>query len=215
MGFFYYCKVEFTTVNTFSNVTGFSHFTMVNTDLVCCGGNGGRMKAKFTIVNFPKTIWFIAGISKLCLFSWHLVALFEMRSLSVTLLNTYTCIFNAASLFFSFFRAKQYSRDVTVTQTIFAFIRGKSTVNSGFQGIIRLESSINLEVNHSIQVFFTFFLSIVWIRLLVGTLFLRNLHVLFTLEFHRSSFRNPTRRFFRRSRLRSNSASTAYIWPRK
>ena len=69
LGFFYYSKVEFTTVNTFSNVTGFSHFTMVNTDLVCCGGNGGRMKAKFTIVNFPKTIWFIAGISKLCLFS--------------------------------------------------------------------------------------------------------------------------------------------------
>ena len=54
LGFFYYSKVEFTTVNTFSNVTGFSYFTMVNTDLVCCGGNGGRMKAKFTIVNFPK-----------------------------------------------------------------------------------------------------------------------------------------------------------------
>lgn len=90
LGFFYYSKVEFTTVNTFSNVTGFSHFTMVNTDLVCCGGNGGRMKAKFTILNFPKTIWFyIAGISKLCLFRWHLVALFEMRSLSVTLLNLY------------------------------------------------------------------------------------------------------------------------------
>ena len=112
----FFVKVEFTTVNTFSNVTGFSHFTMVNTDLVCCGGNGGRMKAKLaTVVNFPKTIWFIAGISKLCLFSWHLVALFEMRSLSVTLLQTYTCIFSAASLFFSFFRAKQYSRDVTVT----------------------------------------------------------------------------------------------------
>ena len=138
LGLFYYSKVEFTTVDTFSNVTSFSHFTMLNTDLVCCGGNGGRMKAKFTIVNFPKMIWFIADISKLCLFSWHLVALFEMRSLSVTLLNTYTCIFSAASLFFSFFRAKQYSRDVTVTQTIFAFIRGKSTVNSGFQGIIRL-----------------------------------------------------------------------------
>ena len=138
LGLFYYSKVEFTTVDTFSNVTSFSHFTMLNTDLVCCGGNGGRMKAKFTIVNFPKTIWFIAGISKLCLFSWHLVALFEMRSLSVTLLNTYTCIFSAASLFFSFFRAKQYSRDVTVTQTIFAFIRGNSTVNSGLQGIIRL-----------------------------------------------------------------------------
>ena len=44
------------------------------------------------------------------------VALFEMRSLSVTLLNTYTCIFSAASLFFSFFRAKQYSRDVTVVR---------------------------------------------------------------------------------------------------
>ena len=69
LAFFDYSKVDFTTVNTFSNVTGFSHFNMVNTDLVCCGGNGGRMKAKFTIVNFPKTIWFIAGISKLCLFS--------------------------------------------------------------------------------------------------------------------------------------------------
>ena len=90
LSFFYYSKVEFTTVNTFSNVTGFSHFTMVNTDLVCCGGNGGRIKAKFTIVNFPETIWFISDISKLCLFRWHLVALFEMRSLSVTLLNTYT-----------------------------------------------------------------------------------------------------------------------------
>ena len=63
--FFYYSKVEFTTVNMFSNVTGFSHFTIVNTDLVCCSGNGGRMKAKFTIINFPKTIRFIADISKL------------------------------------------------------------------------------------------------------------------------------------------------------
>ena len=69
MGLFYYSEVEFTTVNTFSTVTGFSPFTMVNTDLVCCGGNSVRMKAKFTIVNFPKTIWFIANISKLSLFS--------------------------------------------------------------------------------------------------------------------------------------------------
>ena len=159
---------------------------MVNTDLVCCGGNGGRMKAKFTIVNFPKTIWFIAGISKLCLFSWHLVALFEMRSLSVTLLNTYTCIFSAASLVFSFFRAKQYSRDVTVTQTIFAFIRGKSTVNSGFQGIIRLHLMFvfhfwvehkfrSKSFNSSVFLFrvATFFLSIVLIWILVGTLFFK------------------------------------------
>ena len=55
----FFTIVEFTTVNAFSNVTGFSHFTMVNTDLICCGGNGGRMKAKT----------FMAGISKLCLFS--------------------------------------------------------------------------------------------------------------------------------------------------
>ena len=47
LGFFYYSKVEFTTVNTFSNVTGFSHFTMLNTDLVCCGG--GRMKANLLL----------------------------------------------------------------------------------------------------------------------------------------------------------------------
>ena len=57
----FFTIVEFTTVNAFSNVTGFSHFTMVNTDLICCGGKGGRMKVK------AKT--FIAGISKLCLFS--------------------------------------------------------------------------------------------------------------------------------------------------
>ena len=50
LGFFYYSKVEFTTLNTFSNVTGFSHFTMVNTDLVCCGGNGGRMKARYGLL---------------------------------------------------------------------------------------------------------------------------------------------------------------------
>ena len=67
LGFFYYSKVEFTTLNTFSNVTGFSHVTVVNTDLVCYGGNGSRMKAK--LVNCPKTILFIADISKLCLFS--------------------------------------------------------------------------------------------------------------------------------------------------
>ena len=170
---------------------------MVNTDLVCCGGNGGRMKTKFTIVNFPETIWFIADISKLCLFSWHLVALFEMRSLSVTLLNTYTCIFSAASLFFSFFRAKQYSRDVTVTQTIFALIGGNSTVNSGLQGIIRLHLMfvfhfwVHLEVNHSIQLFFipcSHIFSIYCLNMDFGWhVFLRNLHVLFTLEFHHSA----------------------------
>ena len=45
----FFTIVEFTTVNTFSNVTGFSHFTMLNTDLVCCGGNGGRMKANLLL----------------------------------------------------------------------------------------------------------------------------------------------------------------------
>ena len=43
--------------------------------LICCGGNGRIVKAMFTNVNFPKTIWFIADISKHCFFSWHLVAL--------------------------------------------------------------------------------------------------------------------------------------------
>ena len=37
-------------VKTFCNVTGFSHFTMVKARLVCRVGNGGRIKAKFTIV---------------------------------------------------------------------------------------------------------------------------------------------------------------------
>lgn len=36
--------------NGFFNVTGFSHFTMVNPIVVCCVSNGGRMKAKFTIL---------------------------------------------------------------------------------------------------------------------------------------------------------------------
>ena len=174
----FFTIVEFTIVNAFSNVTSFSHFTMVNTDLICCGGNG----------------------SKLCLFSWHLVALFEISSLSVTLLKTYTCIFSTASLFFSLFRAKQNNRDVTVTQTIFAFIQGKSTVNSGFQGILRLHLMFmfhfwvehkfrSKSFNSSVFLFrvATFFLSIVWIWILVGTLFSRNVHVLLTLEFHRSS----------------------------
>ena len=37
-------------VNGFFNVTSFSHFTMANANIVCCVSNGGRMKAKFTIV---------------------------------------------------------------------------------------------------------------------------------------------------------------------
>ena len=49
LGFFYYKKVNFTIVSVFLNVTGFSHSTMVNVRLVCRAGNGGRIKAKFTI----------------------------------------------------------------------------------------------------------------------------------------------------------------------
>ena len=37
-------------VNGFFNVTGFSQFAMVNASLVCYVSNGGRMKAKFTVV---------------------------------------------------------------------------------------------------------------------------------------------------------------------
>ena len=40
-------------------MTGFSHFTMVNVRLVCGIGNGGRIKAKFTIVNRPESRSFI------------------------------------------------------------------------------------------------------------------------------------------------------------
>ena len=56
-------------VNRFCNVTGFSHFTIVNALLVCCVSNGGKMKAKFTIVNPSEKAWFIARLSQLCLFS--------------------------------------------------------------------------------------------------------------------------------------------------
>ena len=43
------------------------------------------MKAKFTIVKPSQKAWFIAGLSKLCLFRWHLVMNFEKHF--VTLLN--------------------------------------------------------------------------------------------------------------------------------
>ena len=36
-------------VNGFFNVTGFSHFVMVNAVLVCCVSNGGRMKANYHV----------------------------------------------------------------------------------------------------------------------------------------------------------------------
>ena len=49
---------EFTMVNGFFNVTGFSHLTMVDAILVCCVSNGGRMKAKFTIVKPSEKAWF-------------------------------------------------------------------------------------------------------------------------------------------------------------
>ena len=54
LGFFYYSKVKFTIVSVFFSVTGFSHFTMVNARLACRVGNGGRIKAKFTIENRPE-----------------------------------------------------------------------------------------------------------------------------------------------------------------
>ena len=85
MSFFYHSKRKFTMVNGFFNVTGFSHFTMVNASLVCCISNGGRMKAKFTIVKPSQKAWFIARLSKLCLFRWHLVMNFEKHF--VTLLT--------------------------------------------------------------------------------------------------------------------------------
>ena len=55
MGFFHYSEVNFAIVSVFFNVTSFSHFTMVNVRLVCRVGNGGRIKAKFTIVNRPES----------------------------------------------------------------------------------------------------------------------------------------------------------------
>ena len=72
-------------VNGFFNVTGFSHFSMVNESLVCCVSNGGKMKAKFTIVKPSQKAWFIARLCKLSLFRWHFVMNFEKHF--VTLLN--------------------------------------------------------------------------------------------------------------------------------
>ena len=66
--FFYYSKRKFTMVNRFCNVTGFSHFTIVNARLVCCvSSNGSRMKVKFTIVKPSEKAWFIARLSQLYL----------------------------------------------------------------------------------------------------------------------------------------------------
>ena len=42
----------FTIVKTIFSVTGFLHFTKVN--VVCRDSNGGRMKAKFTLVKRPE-----------------------------------------------------------------------------------------------------------------------------------------------------------------
>ena len=94
LSFFYHSKRKFTMVNGFSNVTGFSHFTMVNASLVCCVSNGGRMKAKFTIVKPSQKAWFIARLSKLCLFRWHLVMNFEKHFVTLLNLRAPPCAFD-------------------------------------------------------------------------------------------------------------------------
>ena len=81
LGFFYYSKVKFTIVSVFFSVTGFSHFTMVNTRLACRVGNGGRIKAKFTIENRPESRSLITSLSKLCFYSWQLVSFLDMQRL--------------------------------------------------------------------------------------------------------------------------------------
>jgi len=67
--FFYYSKVTFTIVKPICNVTGLFQFTMVNVIVVCHDSNGGRMKAKLTIVKRPEKAWFIVCLSQLCLFT--------------------------------------------------------------------------------------------------------------------------------------------------
>ena len=67
----FYCKHGSgysTIVKPIYNETGFFQFTMVNVIVVCRDSNGGRMKAKLTIVKRPEKAWFIARLSKLCLF---------------------------------------------------------------------------------------------------------------------------------------------------
>ena len=75
-------------VNGFFNVTSFSHFTMVNTSLICCISKSSRMKPKFMIAKQSEKAWFIKGLSKPCLLRWHLVMNFEKHF--VTLLNLHT-----------------------------------------------------------------------------------------------------------------------------
>ena len=66
LSIYYYSKGKFTMVNRFFIVTDFSDLTMVNASPFCCVSNGGRMKAKFTIVKLPEKAWFITRLSQLC-----------------------------------------------------------------------------------------------------------------------------------------------------
>ena len=89
LGFFYYSKVKFTIVSVFFSVSGFSHFTMVNARLVCRVGNGGRIKAKFTIENRPESRSSITSLSKLCFYSWQLVSFLDMQRLRLRYVSAF------------------------------------------------------------------------------------------------------------------------------
>ena len=52
------------------------------------------MKAKFTIVKPSQKAWFIARLSKLCLFRWHLVMNFEKNFVTLLNLSAPTCAFD-------------------------------------------------------------------------------------------------------------------------
>ena len=52
------------------------------------------MKAKFTIVKPSQKAWFIARLSKLCLFRWHLVMNFEKNFVTLLNFSEPTCAFD-------------------------------------------------------------------------------------------------------------------------
>ena len=52
------------------------------------------MKAEFTIVKPSQKAWFIARLSKLCLFRWHLVMNFEKHFVTLLNLHAPTCAFD-------------------------------------------------------------------------------------------------------------------------
>ena len=86
----YHSKLKFTIVNGTVSVTGIFQFTMVNFTLVNIHDYRGKNKDDPS----PITIWlpkkiggYISSLSKLCLFCWQFVMIFEESSIKKALIT--------------------------------------------------------------------------------------------------------------------------------